>query len=709
MLPPDGGPGFNRLIHEKSPYLLQHADNPVNWYPWGEEAFAMARKEDKPVFLSIGYATCHWCHVMKRESFEDESVAALLNEHFICIKVDREERPDVDHVYMVATQRLSGQKGWPVTVFMTPDKLPFFAGTYFPKEGKMGQPGFLDLIGHTVKLWQDRRESVKQTAEQMSLQLQEEIQLLSGAGVSEKTLDATFKALKEAYDSAEGGFGRAPKFPTPHKLTFLLRYWKRTGDESALVMAENTLKKLRKGGIYDQVGYGFHRYSVDREWQIPHFEKMLYDQALLAMAYTEAYLATGRETYAATTHEILAYVLRDMTAPKGGFYSAEDAESEEEEGLFYLWKYDEIMAVLGAEDGEWFCTQFNISAEGNFLDPSSRRSTGRNVPFLSRDSDNQPDGVGAQQKRIDQLRKKLLTVRDQRTRPLKDDKILTDWNGLVIAALAQSGMALDDSRYIEAAQRGADFILAHLRQDNGRLWKRYRLGDAGLPAHLDDYAFLVWGLLDLYEATFEVRYLQASIELTDWMLKLFGDDQTGGFFMTASDGEELLFRSKKFADGAIPSGNSVAALNLIRLYRMTGNTSYEEHSQKLLEAISGNLNEGSTSYCQLMCAVDFALGPSVEIVIAGEPGSEDVEDMLRVARTTYFPNKVLLFRPDTDEIPDIAELAPFTRYQESLDGKATVYVCRDFACQAPSTDPRFLRAELDNKPDIDVMRNESLF
>ena len=698
LLPPDGGPDFNRLIHEKSPYLLQHANNPVNWYPWGEEAFATAREEDKPVFLSVGYSTCHWCHVMKRESFDDETVADLLNENFICIKVDREERPDIDNVYMIAAQRFSGQSGWPLTVFMTPDKLPFFAGTYFPKESKLRRPGFLELIEHTVWLWQEEQKSVKQTAAQISRQLQETTQVSAGAGFSEKTLDATFLALKDSYDAAEGGFGGAPKFPTPHKLSFLLRYWKRTGDESALAMVEDTLTQLRRGGIYDHIGHGFHRYAVDKSWRVPHFEKMLYDQALLAIAYTEAFLATGRDEYANTTNEILNYVLREMTAPQGGFFSAEDAESEQEEGLYYLWKYDEIIAALGEEEGEWFCKEFNISKKGSFYNPSAPHLTGRNVPYLGKNSEYlpnpQPDEVVKRKLRTEQLREKLLAVREQRTRPLKDDKILTDWNGLMIAAMAQSGMALEDSRYLNAAKRSADFVLANLLQSNGRLWKRYRLGEAGVPAFIDDYAFLVWGLLNLYEATFEVRYLQASIELTDLMLTLFWDDKSGGFFLIRSDSEELLLRSKKFSDNALPSGNSVAAMNLIRLYHMTGNDAYDEHFQKLLEAVSGHLNKGSTNYCHLMGAVDFALGPSVEIVIAGEPGCDDVQSISRIARTTFFPNKVLLFRPETDDIPEISKHAPFTRFQKSIDGRATAYVCQDFACRAPFTDPKTLESIL---------------
>lgn len=706
--PSDGEPDYNRLIHELSPYLRQHAANPVDWYPWGKEAFAAARQQDKPVFLSIGYATCHWCHVMKRESFEDEAVAAFLNEHFISIKVDREERPDVDHVYMQVTRRLAGQSGWPVTVFMTPDEQPFFAGTYFPPEGKRGRPGFLDLLQHTVRLWQERRDQLQETAAQISQQLQESIAIEPGEGISEETLHTAFQSLRSSYDPEHGGFGRAPKFPNPDKVRFLLRYGTRFGDEAAIAMAEDTLQRLRHGGIYDHIGGGFHRYAVDRAWGVPHFEKMLYDQALVAMAYTDAYLATGRSEYATTVHEIMTYVLRDMTGPEGGFISAEDAESEGEEGRFYLWQTDELTTALGEEDGKWLSDQFSFQTEGNFVDPATGRLSGRNIlrlrPFPTPTASGQLVTEAARNDRLRLLKEKLRVVRDQRPRPLTDDKILTDWNGLMMAALAQAGMALDEPRYVAAAERNADFLLTHLRQENGRLWKRYRSGEAGLPAHLDDYAFLVWGLLDLYEATFTVSYLEAALELTDDMLQLFANDAVGGFFLTAKDGEALLFRSKEFADGAIPAGNSVAALNLIRLHRMTGNAIYEESLDRLLKAVSGTFAGGTTNYSQLMCAVDFALGPSAEIVLAGQPNSPDLQPMLGAVRGTFYPNKVVLFRPDAEGLPPIATLAPFTQHQTSLDGQATVYFCRNFTCLMPSTDPAFLHAQL-SRTDVNSSEN----
>lgn len=712
QLPADGGPDYNRLIHAKSPYLLQHASNPVDWFPWSEEAFALAKKLDKPVFLSVGYSTCHWCHVMKRESFEDGEVAALLNKTFVNIKVDREERPDIDHVYMTATRRLSGQGGWPMTVFMTPDKKPFFAGTYFPKDRKLGRPGFIDLIRHTGTLWKENRDRLVETAETVTRSLQEPVTAPSGDGaeISEKMLSATYRALEQTYDNVHGGFGEAPKFPTPHKLGFLLRYWKRTQDPAPMSMVEKTLNKLRSGGIYDHIGFGFHRYATGQAWLVPHFEKMLYDQAMLTMAYTEAFQATGNEWYASVVSEILSYVEREMTSREGGFYSGEDAESSGEEGLYYYWGYAEVIYILGPEDGKWFNELFNITVEGNFVDPTTRRRNGKNIPHLSGSLEKLAAERGIPLEtltaRVDKLRRSLLEVRESRPRPLKDDKILTDWNGLMIAALAKVGMALDKEDYITAASRSADFLLDKLRQENGRLWKRYRLGEAGLPAHLDDYAFFSWGLLDLYEATFDVKYLQAAIELTQTMLDLFWDDSDGGFFMTAKDGEKLLIRGKVFHDHAMPSGNSVAALNLIRLYHMGTDDIYLDKAERVFASISTKLEAGSSAYCQMMQAVDFAIGPSVELVIAGVPGSKDLQPMLRAAREGFFPNKVTLFRPDNQERPAISRLAPFTLNQRALNGKATAYLCRNFACMAPSTDPNFVREAL-QKIDTNTLPGKS--
>ena len=688
-LPADGGDEFNRLIHEPSPYLLQHARNPVDWFPWGDEAFGRAAAEDKPVFLSIGYATCHWCHVMERESFEDPEVAALLNEHYVSIKVDRAERPDIDHVYMTVCQMVTGSGGWPLTVILTPDGKPFFVGTYFPKQSVYGRPGMVELLPTLANAWRDEREAVLESAERATLSLQELERGLAGGDPGVELLDEAFRSLSTDFDPVHGGFGGAPKFPTPHQLTFLMRHWKRTGDPRALSMVETTLQKMRHGGMYDHVGFGFHRYSTDARWMVPHFEKMLYDQALLSIAFVEAYQATGKEEYARTAREIFEYVLRDLASPEGGFYSAEDADSEGEEGLFYLWKPDEVREVLDDDEARLFMEVHGISEAGNFAEEGTGRSTGRNIPHLARPlAETAADhGVSEDDLRgsIDAARKQLFGAREARVHPLKDDKILTDWNGLMIAALALGAQALDEPRYALAASSAADFVLATLRDDRGRLLKRYRAGEAGLPAHLDDHAFLAWGLLELYEATFDVRYLQEAVVLNRQMLERFWDADGGGFYLTADDGEELLVRSKEIYDGAIPSGNSVAAQVLLRLARMTGDPTLEQRSAELFRAFSGALDRSTRGHTQLLSALDFATGESHEVVLVGDSAAADLVAMAAAVCRPFLPNTVILLRPDTPS-PPIVALAPFTGSQHSLAGRATAYVCRDHACAAPTTD-----------------------
>ena len=691
-LPKDGGPAYNRLVFEKSPYLLQHAGNPVNWYPWGEEAFQRARKENKPIFLSIGYTTCHWCHVMERESFEDEEVAALLNKYFVSVKVDREERPDIDHVYMTVTQAMTGGGGWPMTVVLTPDRKPFFAGTYFPKKGRMGlgRPGMMDLIPQLGEAWKKDHDKILEHADNVTQALARLAGGAPGDAMGAEDLETAYGQLAERFDPKHGGFGRAPKFPTPHNLSFLLRYWKRTGKPRALEMVEKTLTEIRLGGMYDHLGLGVHRYSTDPEWLLPHFEKMLYDQALLAIANLEAYQATGKEKYARTAREIFTYVLRDLTSPEGGFYSAEDADSEGEEGKFYVWRPKEVREILGKEDGDLFAEVHNIVEGGNFRDQATGEKTGDSIPHLrkelsaiARQRDLEESALTA---RLESARQKLFAVREKRTHPQKDDKILTDWNGLMIAALAKGAQALDAPEYRKAAQKGADFILDKLRGDDGRLLKRYRQGEAGLPAHLEDYAFMVWGLLELYEATFDVRYLREGIALNGAMLEHFWDEADGGLFMTADDGEKLLVRGKDVYDGAIPSGNSVAALNLVRLSRITGKTGYEERAAGIMKAFSGTVAGQASAHTQLMVALDFLVGPACEVVVAGAAGAEDTREMLAALRRPFVPNKVVLFRPAGTEAPAITRIAPYTKAQTSIGGAATAYVCRGFACERPTTD-----------------------
>ncbi|MCG8606063.1 thioredoxin domain-containing protein [bacterium] len=689
-LPADGGPEYNRLVFQKSPYLLQHAGNPVDWYPWGEEAFERAAKEDKPIFLSIGYSTCHWCHVMEHESFEDEEVAKLMNNAFVCIKVDREERPDVDQIYMSVCQAMTGSGGWPLTIIMTPDKRPFFAGTYFPKTSRFQRMGMMELIPRIDELWKTQRNKLLQNAEQVVNFLQKNATTTSGDELTAEVLDTAFNQLIGRYDSTYGGFGSAPKFPSPHNFTFLLRYGLRTGEESARRMVENTLQQMRRGGIFDHVGFGFHRYSTDAQWLLPHFEKMLYDQATLAMAYVESYQATGKEEFAKTAREIFTYVLRDMTSPEGGFYSAEDADSEGEEGLFYLWKPEELKEILGENDGQLFITLFNVEEGGNFRDQGSGQKTGDSILHRKRSwaelAHEQNLSEEALRARWEKARKKLFQAREKRIHPLKDDKILTDWNGLMIAAFAKGAAALGEPEYAQAASRAADFIWEKLRNSDGKLLKRYRDGEASLPAHLEDYAFTVWGLLELYEATFATGYLQRAIELNSVLVEHFWDKQNGGFFFTADSLNELLVRTKEVYDGAIPSGNSVAALNLLRIGRITANTDLEKKAAQVGAAFSQQVSRAPIGHTQLMSAITFAVGPTYEVVVAGEIDKDDTKAMLAALQRAYFPNKVTVFRPTNSPTPDIVKIASYTEYQKSINGKATAYVCQNYACNAPTNE-----------------------
>ena len=682
----------NRLIGEKSPYLLQHAYNPVDWYPWGDEAFGKAEKENRPIFLSIGYSTCHWCHVMEKESFEDEDVARLMNDAFVSIKVDREERPDIDSVYMTVCHMMTGSGGWPLTIVMTPDKKPFFAATYLPREARFGRAGMKELIPRIKRLWENNRGEALTSADKVTSILETTSIEPNGRELTEGTLEIAYRQLSRNFDVQHGGFSNAPKFPTPHNLMYLLRYWRRTGDEWALKMVEMTLVNMRSGGIYDHLGFGFHRYSTDDRWIVPHFEKMLYGQALLAMAYIEAYQATGKKEYGETAREIFTYVLRDMTAPEGGFYSAEDADSEGEEGKFYLWRAEEIGGILTAEETEIFTKVFTIQREGNFREEVTGAETGKNIPHIIRPfsalAKELGMSLGELEERLEKAREKLFAVREKRAHPYKDDKILTDWNGLMIAALAKGAGAFHEPAYGEAATRAAEFILARMRDINGRLYHRYRDGEAAIPAFLDDYAFLSWGMVELYEATFDSGYLRRAIELNDMMIKHFWDPENGGFYFSADDAEGMLMRKKELYDGAIPSGNSVAMLNLLRLSHLAGNSLYEEQAAHLLRACSKTIAEAPLAYTQFMAALDFSLGPSSQVVIVGNPRSGDTITMIETLQGSFIPNKVVMFRSTEEQDPDIIRLAEYTKDLESIEGKATAYVCRDFRCDLPTTDAR---------------------
>ncbi|MFQ6678314.1 MAG: thioredoxin domain-containing protein [Fidelibacterota bacterium] len=677
---------MNRLTNEQSPYLLQHADNPVDWYPWGDEAFDKARAEDKPIFLSIGYSTCHWCHVMEHESFEDDSVAKLMNDWFVSIKVDREELPEIDHVYMSVCQAMTGSGGWPLTIIMTPDKEPFFAGTYFPKDRRGNRPGMLQLLPMIHEAWKNKRGDIVKSVDQVKSYLIRSNTRVLGDNVSPEILDTAYKEFLERFDKETGGFGRSPKFPSPHNLIFLLRYYYKTKNQQALLMVEKTLENMRMGGIFDQIGFGFHRYSTDRKWLVPHFEKMLYDQAMLSMAYSEAYQITQNEFYSKATEDIFAYVLRDMTSSSGGFYSAEDADSEGMEGKFYLWTDREIIDILGQEDGITFNSIFNVNPGGNFHDEVSRQQTNRNILHLKKRVEPLADSLNMTSDElilnIEDWREKLFSVREQRIHPLKDDKILTDWNGLMIAALAKSSVALEEPSYAEAAQRAADFILTNLRTDKGRLLKRYRNGISSLDAHLDDYAFMIWGLLELYEAGFNIANLKAAIELTEMMINDFWNREAGGFYLGADHTEKLIVRSMTSYDGAIPSGNSVAVGVLNRLARITGNMDWLDMAEKIMRTFENELVQNPSSHTNMLSGFMFGLN-SKEVVIVGDDGAE-TKTFLQSIRNSYNPERVIIFKNINKT--ELEEIAPWTDTQTMLEKKPTAYVCKNFACNQPTNE-----------------------
>jgi len=670
----------NHLINEKSPYLLQHAENPVDWYPWGDLAFKKAKEENKPVFLSIGYSTCHWCHVMAHESFEDSNVAELMNETFVSIKVDREERPDIDRIYMTVCQMMTGSGGWPLTIIMTPEKKPFFAGTYFPKQTRFGRIGLIDLIKRIKNLWLNQRNELLNSADQITFSLQNVDQESPGEAFSENTLEKTYKQLSIQFDSLNGGFGNRPKFPTPHNLIFLLRYWKRTGDKKALEMVEKTLQEMRKGGIYDHIGFGFHRYSVDSTWLVPHFEKMLYDQALIAIAYIEAYQATKKVIYKQTTKEIFAYVLRDMTSSESGFYSAEDADSEGEEGKFYVWSKEELGNILEKKELDLATSIFNIEQSGNYLEESTGKKTGTNILHMKivPKSDMQDE--------IEKIRNKLFDVRKKRIHPHKDDKILTDWNGLMIAALVKGAVAFQEKKYLNAAKNTADFILSNLRESNGKLLHIYKDGSSEIQGYLSDYTFFIWGLIELYEATFDIFYLKTALELHRIQIDDFWDESIGGFYFTAKNSKKLLTRQKEIYDGAIPSGNSIAMLNLLRLSYITGDHELEEKADILSRVFSDKVKASPLAYTQFLVAIDFAIGPTYSLVIAGDSDAEDTKELRSTILNEYLPNKVFMLRKTEQKNPDIDNYSNFVEFFYNLDDKATAYVCINKTCKPPTHD-----------------------
>jgi len=656
----------NALIHESSPYLQQHAHNPVNWMPWGEDAFALARMQNKPIFLSIGYSTCHWCHVMEHESFEDEEVAEVLNRYFIAIKVDREERPDIDAVYMHAAQMINGSGGWPLNLLLTPDKKPFYAATYLPKHGRFGRIGLIELANRVGDMWQHDRARIETSAASIGTALAKSIDMAAPGKIDAGLIDTAYLDTAKGFDISQGGFGDAPKFPTAQRLLFLLRYGTLKDKPEAITMVEKTLIAMQRGGIHDQLGGGFHRYSTDARWLVPHFEKMLYDQAMLMMAYAEGWQATGNQSFAATARDIADYLLRDMRDAGGAFYSAEDADSEGVEGKFYVWSADEIQAVLG-KAADAFMKAYGVEKSGNFADEATHRKTGDNILHRSG-----PVDLAA----LAADREKLMAVRNARIRPFRDDKVLTDWNGMVIAALAFAGKVLNEPRYVQAAAQAADFILSNLRDDKGKLLHRWRAGKAAISAQLEDYTSMVWGLTELYEAGFDSRWLAEALTLNSTMLKQFkGKD--GGFYQVGENAE-LIARPIEIFDSALPSGNAVAMHNLLRLSRLTGDAELAAEAAAIADHFAGIAERAPSGVLHLLSAVLMAESKSREIVLAGDKSLAEADNMLHLIRQRYRPNTVVLWHNAA-----IEQLAAFTKGQKAINGKMTAYVCENFQCNLP--------------------------
>jgi len=671
----------NRLAQELSPYLLQHARNPVDWYPWGSEAFSVARAEDKPIFLSIGYASCHWCHVMAHESFEDRHIARRLNEHFVPVKVDREERPEVDQIYMEAVQLMTRRGGWPLSVFLTPSLEPFFGGTYWPPVPRMGMPGFGEVLDAVIRVWRERREEVVQHAAQVTRFLQDEWRGAASAGaVDGHFIEAAVGMLTQAFDWQHGGFGSAPKFPQPTDLRLLLRSWKRQGRGELLDMVTLALDNMAGGGIYDHLGGGFHRYSTDSRWIVPHFEKMLYDNALLATCYLEAWQITGKSDYARVVRETLDYVLQRLTAPEGGFYSAEDADSEGQEGRFYLWTPEEIASVLGPQAARTFCAVYDVSHPGNY--------EGRNVLHLARPLEQCADMLGCPveslQEELAQSRARLLAHRRQRVAPGVDDKILTSWNGLMIDAMARAAAALGEVRFQEAAVAAARLVLDELRTADGQLLHCWRHGTARHSGYLEDYASLAAALVTLYETQFDERWIDEAAGLVDQLLERFRDRAGGGFFFTAHSHGPLVARKKDMIDNVTPSGGGLAVWTLLRLGRLTGRTEYLDEAQAVLEESRTLLEHALAGTSQLLLALDLYLGPASEIVLLGGTDRADTAALLADLRRRFLPRVVVAFREaDRPEQGRSPLLAGLFAGKKPIPPGPTLFVCHQQQCQDP--------------------------
>jgi len=657
----------NRLINEKSPYLLQHAYNPVDWYPWSQEALDKAKAEDKPIFLSIGYSSCHWCHVMEEECFEDQQVADLLNQAFVCIKVDREERPDLDAAYMAVCQAMGRSCGWPLNILLTSKLNPFYAASYIPKYSRAGLVGMLDLVPQIMRIWKGQRAQLEVVGADIKSRIEYLEKRTPQESLGKDVLKDTFERLTLDFDKENGGFGTAPKFPSPHKLLFLMRYYARTQEPKALTMVKQTLRQMRLGGIFDQIGLGFHRYSTDPQWLVPHFEKMLYDQALLTLAYVEAYQVTGARKFKITTKETLDYCIKDLSAPEGGFFSAQDADSEGEEGKYYLWTMQEVLDSLDPSDADLAVHLFGLKEDGNF--PNSGV---KNILYLAEPLDELASYKGLTLDelimRLGKIQHMLFEDRKKRVPPTIDDKVLSDWNGLIVAALAKVGSVLNEPKYTEAAIRTADFILGHMRQGND-LYHRYAKGEAAINGFLDDYAFFTWGLIELYEATFEDKYLQSAVALTKTMVAKFWDDKNGGFYH-AQTSEAGLPKLKQLYDGAAPSGNSVALYNLLRLSRLTNELTFDTRATQMTKTFAQEIEGAPEAYTFFLSAYDFLSGPSFNVTLVGERSQKDTAEMLDALKKRYLPTTTVAIKSPEK---------PALDYQQ-IEGKATAYVCRDQMC-----------------------------
>ena len=699
----------NRLIKEKSPYLLQHAYNPVDWYPWGDEAFQKARNANKPIFLSIGYSTCYWCHVMEREVFENTSIAELMNEKLVCIKVDREEQPDIDSIYMAAVQTMTGSGGWPMSVFLTHDLKPFFGGTYFPPDSRYGRPGFPQLVERISELWQYDKKQLIESGNRIYEHLSNLNVQRKATSIDKKALSTCFTLLKDSFDSVNGGFSHSPKFPRPSVLNALLHHHYRSGEPRALSMTLTTLRKMALGGMYDHLGGGFHRYSVDEHWRVPHFEKMLYDQAQLVNSYLDAFQITHEKFYANVANNVLEYVITKMTHPQGGFYSAEDAESafthenlhEKEEGVFYLWTKAEVTNILGS-NAELFCYHYGIEEHGNAPSDPMAVFVDKNVIYQKHTIEETAKRFTITIPELETLlagcRTSLFQVREQRPRPHLDDKIITSWNGLMISAFARASGILQNEKYLQASKQSATFILQHMYDEHSKtLFRRWRDGEARFNGSLQDYAFFIQGLIDLYEASFEIQWLQKAIELTDTAITIFEDTKQKGFFDSSDTSQSLLIRMKEEYDGAEPTGNSVMALNLLRLGHITGNNDWKEKGRQTIEAFAHILSKRPDVLPQMLIAMSWLYSTPKEIIIAGDKSEPETMQLINEIHYVYIPNRIILHADGNENQAYLSRFLPFIQSMERINNKATMYICQNFACNLPTSDITVIRQLLNTR------------